>query len=84
MGRPSVRLANGLVRATLEPEGGMVPELGIERESRFLNVHWIPAFREPSGAPWSETLHGAFGSPGSSTRWRGISSAARTSARAAT
>ncbi|MGO8693881.1 MAG: hypothetical protein ACLQMF_09450 [Rectinemataceae bacterium] len=60
MGRPSVRLANGLVRATLDPDGGMVPELGIERESRFLNAHWIPPFRDPSGAPWSETLHGRF------------------------
>jgi len=59
-GRPVVRLANGLLRATIEPDGGMVSELGVERDGRFLNLHWVPAFRELSGAPWSETLHGAF------------------------
>jgi hypothetical protein len=60
MGRPAVRLTNGLVRAAIESEGGMVSELGVERDGRFLNLHWVPAFREASGAPWSETLHGEF------------------------
>jgi hypothetical protein len=60
MGRECVRIGNGLMRATIDLDGGMVPELGFEREGRFLNLHWIPPFRPSTGVSWSQELHGSF------------------------
>ena len=60
MGRSCVRLGNGLVRATIDLDGGMVPELGLSVEGQFLNLHWIPPFRPESGEPWSAGLHAPF------------------------
>jgi len=60
MGRPSIRLSNGLVRATVDLASCVIPELGVELDGRLLNAHWVPAFRDPSGTPWSSELHAEF------------------------
>lgn len=60
MGRPSIRLSNGLIGATIDLVSGVTPELGLPLDGRFLNAHWIPPFRDPAGLPWSAARHERF------------------------
>ena len=58
MGRRSVLLANDEVRAVIDALGGMMPEFGARRGPGSLNAHWIPDFRDTSGAPFSPERDG--------------------------
>jgi len=60
MGKRAVVLANDQVRTVIEAAGGMVPEFGVRRGPAVLNAHWIPDFRDVSGTPYSQALHGAY------------------------
>lgn len=60
MGRPSVRLSNGLVEAVICPRGGTVPVFAARAREGTVNAHWIPPFRDPKGPPYSEAEHASF------------------------
>jgi hypothetical protein len=60
MGRRAVLLGNERVVTAVEAVGGMVPVFGLRRGAAVLNAHWIPDFRDPSAAPWSEAAHAPF------------------------
>jgi hypothetical protein len=60
LGRSSVLLSNGTVRLVIDPVGGMTPEFSIRRGNEHLRAHWLPEFREETGAPYSEKTHGSF------------------------
>ncbi|HET6412834.1 MAG TPA: hypothetical protein VFG53_12300 [Anaeromyxobacter sp.] len=60
MGKRAVVLANDEVRTVIEAAGAMVPEFGVRRGAAVLNAHWIPDFRDVSGTPYSQALHGAY------------------------
>lgn len=60
MGKRAVLLANDEVRALIESAGGMVPEFGVRRGTSVTNAHWIPDFRDVSGTPFSEAVHGPY------------------------
>ena len=60
MGRRSVLLANGEVRALFDATGSMIPEFGVRRGPASLNAHWLPDFRDVSGLPFSPEQHGAY------------------------
>lgn len=60
MGRKGVLLANDEVRAVVETLGGMMPEFGLRRGHGVLNAHWLPDFRDNSGAPFAADRHGAY------------------------
>ncbi|HZF34214.1 MAG TPA: hypothetical protein VE914_10465, partial [Candidatus Angelobacter sp.] len=59
MGRKAVFLANDEVQALVETVGGMMPEFGLRRGRGVLNAHWLPDFRDNSGAPFTADRHGA-------------------------
>jgi hypothetical protein len=59
-GREAVLLENGLMRAVIDRQGGMMPEFSVGRGSGWLNLHWIPHFRGAGGSPWSAARHEAF------------------------
>jgi hypothetical protein len=60
MGKRAVLLANDEVRTLIEAAGGMVPEFGVRRGPAVLNAHWIPDFRDNSGTPFSQDVHGPY------------------------
>src|SRR2546425_5815983 len=60
MGRKAVLLANDEVQALVETVGGMMPEFGLRRGRGVLNAHWLPDFRDNSGAPFTADRHGAY------------------------
>jgi hypothetical protein len=60
MGKRAVVLANDEVRTVVEAAGGMVPEFGVRRGTAVLNAHWIPDFRDVSGTPYSQAVHGQY------------------------
>jgi hypothetical protein len=60
MGKRAVVLGNDQVRTVIEAAGGMVPEFGVRRGAAVLNAHWIPDFRDVSGTPYSQAVHGAY------------------------
>jgi hypothetical protein len=60
MGKRAVVLGNDEVRTVIEAAGAMVPEFGVRRGSAVLNAHWIPDFRDVSGAQYSQAIHGAY------------------------
>ena len=61
LGKRAVVLANDQVRTVIEAAGGMVPEFGVKRGPHgVLNAHWIPDFRDVSGASFSPALHGPY------------------------
>jgi hypothetical protein len=55
-----VLLANDEVQALVETVGGMMPEFGLRRGRGVLNAHWLPDFRDNSGAPFTADRHGAY------------------------
>jgi len=59
-GRKAVCLENGVIRAVIDSQGGMMPQFGLSRGTGLVNAHWIPTFRANSGKPWDENAHGAF------------------------
>src|SRR5205823_13465537 len=60
MGRKAVLFANDEVQALVETVGGMMPEFGLRRGRGVLNAHWLPDFRDNSGAPFTADRHGAY------------------------
>jgi hypothetical protein len=61
MGKRAVALGNDQVHTVIEAAGGMVPEFGVRRgPGGVLNTHWIPDFRDVSGAPFDPALHGPY------------------------
>lgn len=62
-GRKSVILSNEKIRAVVEDRGGMVPEFSLRLGKGGINAHWVPDFRENSGAPWSEEKKAYWKSP---------------------
>jgi hypothetical protein len=60
MGKRAVVLANDDIRTVIELAGAMVPEFGVRRGSGVLNAHWIPDFRDVSGTPYVEAIHGPY------------------------
>lgn len=60
MGRRSVSLSNGSVRAVIDTLGGMMPEFSLRRGKGGINAHWVPDFRDNSGQPWSDSRHAAY------------------------
>lgn len=60
MGKRAVLLANEEIRTLIEARGGMVPEFGLRRGSAVVNAHWIPDFRDNSGTPFSQEVHGPY------------------------
>src|SRR3989442_15504417 len=60
MGRKAVLLANDDVQALVETVGGMMPEFGLRRGRGVLNAHWLPDFRDNSGAPFTPDRHGGY------------------------
>ena len=60
MGRKAVLLANDEVQALVETVGGMMPEFGLRRGRGVLNAHWLPDFRDNSGAPFTPDRHGGY------------------------
>ena len=60
MGRSSVLLANGEVRAVVDALGGMMPEFGVRHGPGTLNAHWIPDFRGTDGAGFSPERDGPY------------------------
>jgi len=60
MSRRAVLLSNERAVAAVEAVGGMVPVFGLRRGAAVENAHWIPDFRDTSGAPWSEAAHAPF------------------------
>jgi hypothetical protein len=60
MGRRAVALSNERVVAVVEAGGGIVPVFGARRGASVLNAHWIPDFRDSSGAAWNEAVHGPY------------------------
>ncbi|HET6438924.1 MAG TPA: hypothetical protein VFG59_12730 [Anaeromyxobacter sp.] len=60
MGKRAVVLANENVVTILEATGGMVPVFGARRGASVLNAHWIPDFRDASGTPYDEAVHGPY------------------------
>jgi len=59
IGRKAVLFANDEVQALVETVGGMMPEFGLRRGRGVLNAHWLPDFRDNSGAPFTADRHGA-------------------------
>lgn len=62
-GRKAVILSNDAIRAVIEDHGGMVPEFSFRVGKGGINAHWVPDFRENSGAPWSEDKKAYWKSP---------------------
>lgn len=60
MGRQAVVLSNDQVVTVVEAVGGMVPVFAARRGASVLNAHWLPDFRDTSGAPWSEAVHAPY------------------------
>jgi hypothetical protein len=60
MGKRAVILGNDEVRTVIESAGAMVPEFGVRRGAAVLNAHWIPDFRDVSGTPYSQAIHGSY------------------------
>ncbi len=60
MGKRAVVLGNDEVRTVIEAAGAMVPEFGVRRGAAVLNAHWIPDFRDVSGTPYSQAVHGGY------------------------
>lgn len=59
-GREAILLENGLVRAVIDAQGGMMPEFSIRRGQGWLNVHYIPHFRGNGTPLWNEKKHAPF------------------------
>lgn len=60
MGKRALVLGNDEVRTVIEAAGAMVPEFGVRRGAAVLNAHWIPDFRDVSGTPYAQAVHGAY------------------------
>jgi hypothetical protein len=60
MGKQAVVLSNDQVVTIVEAAGGMVPVFAVRRGAAILNAHWIPDFRDVSGTPYVEAVHGPY------------------------
>lgn len=56
-GRHSICLENDKVRTVVDALGGMMPEFSLKRGGAEINAHWIPDFRDKSGAPYDPAEH---------------------------
>ena len=59
-GRHSISLENNQVRTVIDALGGMMPEFSLKRGGAAINAHWIPDFRDKSGAPYEPAKHGDY------------------------
>jgi hypothetical protein len=57
VGKKSLSLSNGWVRAVIDCLGGMMPEFSLRRGKGGINAHWIPGFHDNSGQAWSQPRH---------------------------
>jgi len=59
-GKQAVVLESPQVVTIVESAGGMVPVFAVRRGASILNAHWIPDFRDVSGTPYVESVHGPY------------------------